>query len=107
MQNSRPTLELSEFSSRGIEYLLEINEKRFIPWRSVVAVGCLAGIQMLVGGVFIATGFGATVGMGLIAEGVGDIFTAYRAYSTRQFVLSDYLKQKAVSLVISAYTMGW
>jgi hypothetical protein len=107
MDETKPILELSEFAARGIEYLLEINEKRFIPWRSVIAVGVLAGIQMAAGGVLIATGFGATVGMGLITEGAADIFTAYRAYSTRQFTWSDYMKQKAVSLVISAACMGW
>ncbi|CAF3244902.1 unnamed protein product [Rotaria sp. Silwood2] len=31
MNTSMPKLELSEFSERGIEYLLEINEKGFIP----------------------------------------------------------------------------
>ncbi|CAF4490794.1 unnamed protein product [Rotaria sp. Silwood2] len=31
MNISMPKLELSEFSERGIEYLLEINEKGFIP----------------------------------------------------------------------------
>ena len=106
MDETRPVLELAEFAARGIEYLLEINEKRFVPWRSVIAVGALAGIQMAAGGVLIATGFGATVGMGLITEGAADIFTAYRAYSTRQFNWSDYMKQKAVSLVISAVCMG-
>lgn len=61
---------------------------------------------MAAGGILIATGFGSTVGMGLITEGAVDIFTAYRAYSTRQFNWSDYGKQKAVSLVISAASMG-
>ncbi len=61
---------------------------------------------MIAGGILIATGFGATVGMGLITEGAADIFTAYRAYSTRQFSWSDYSKQKAVSLVISVACMG-
>ncbi|CAF1369972.1 unnamed protein product [Didymodactylos carnosus] len=45
--------------------------------------------------------------MGLITEGAADLFTAYRAYSIRQFSWSDYRKQKAVSLVISAATMGF
>lgn len=107
MDEAKPTLELSEFAARGIEYLLEINEKRFVPWRSVISVGALAAIQIATGGVLIATGLGATVGMGLITEGAADIFTAYRAYSTRQFTWSDYMKQKAVSMVISAACMGW
>ena len=55
----------------------------------------------------IATGFGASVGMGLITEGIADMFTAYRAYSNRQFCWGDYAKQKAVSLAISAVSMGY
>ncbi|CAF4453722.1 unnamed protein product, partial [Rotaria socialis] len=107
MNESRPHLELSEFSGRGIEYLLEISEKRFIPWRSIATVVTIAAVQMTVGGILIATGFGATVGLGLITEGGADLFTAYRAYSTRQFSWSDYGKQKAVSLIISAVSMGF
>ncbi len=99
-------MELSEFSERGIEYLLEINEKRFIPWRSILSVGVLASIQMIAGGVLTASGFGANVGIGLMAEGISDIFTASRALITRQFIWSDYMKQKAVSLIISATCMG-
>ncbi|CAM4831531.1 unnamed protein product [Rotaria magnacalcarata] len=87
MNESRPYLELSEFSGRGIE--------------------SIAAVQMAVGGIFIASGFGATVGLGLISEGAADLFTAHRAYSTRQFSWSDYGKQKAVSLVISAVSMGF
>jgi hypothetical protein len=61
---------------------------------------------MAAGVVLIATGFGASFGMGLITEGAADIFTAYRAYSTRQFTLKDYIKQKAVSIIISVACMG-
>ena len=61
---------------------------------------------MAVGGFLVATGFGSTLGIGLIAEGAGDLFTAYRAYSTRQFSWSDYMKQKAISIVISVATAG-
>ena len=83
MNDFKPDLELSEFAARGIEYLLEINEKKFIPWRSIFSVGCIAASQIVVGGILISTGFGATAGMGLITEGCADIFTAYRAYATR------------------------
>ncbi|CAF1433891.1 unnamed protein product [Adineta steineri] len=106
-KGSIPTLELNEFTTKGIEYMIEINEKRFVPWRSVIAVAALGSLQILVGGVLIATGFGATVGMGLITEGIADMFTVYRAFSKRQFSWNDYCKQKAVSLVISAVSMGY
>jgi hypothetical protein len=108
MDYNKPILELSEFSARGIEYLLEINEKRFIPWRSIISVGILAGIQIIVGSVLIASGFGLNVkvGIGLMTEGVADIFTASIAYIKRQFIWSDYMKQKAASLVISVTCTG-
>ena len=106
-KGSMPTLELNECIARGIEYMIEINEKRFIPWRSVITVAVLGSLQIIAGGVLIATGFGASVGMGLITEGIADMFTAYRAYSNRQFCWGDYCKQKAVSLAISAVSMGY
>ena len=106
-KSSMPTAELNEFIAKGIEYMLEINEKRFIPWKSVISVAVLASLQILLGGILIATGFGAPVGMSLITEGLADMFTAYRAFSNRQFSWSDYCKQKAVSLVISAVSIGF
>ncbi|CAF3951395.1 unnamed protein product, partial [Rotaria sordida] len=106
MNEYRPDLELSEFSARGIEYLPEFSEKRFIPWRSIAVVIAIAAVQMTVGGILIGTGFGAPLGLGLITEGGADLFTAYRAYSKRQFSWLDYGKQKAVSLIISLISMG-
>ncbi|CAF4129993.1 unnamed protein product, partial [Rotaria sordida] len=106
MKELRPDLELAEFSGRGIEYLVEVSEKNFIPWFSISSVAGLAVVQMAVGGILIASGFGSTVGMGLITESVVDLFIAYQAYSKRQFSWSDYGKQKAVSLIISGISMG-
>ena len=107
MKGAIPTMELAEFAAKGIEHILEINEKQFVPWRSVIAVAILGTSQVILGGVLIATGFGSTVGMGLITEGLADMFTAYRAYSNRQFSWSDYCKQKAISLAISAVSAGY
>ena len=83
MNDSRPDYELNEFGERGIEYLLQINEKRFIPWWSVVSVTLLGVIQMMGGVVLVGTGFGANLGMALITEGAADIFMAYWIYSNR------------------------
>ena len=55
----------------------------------------------------MATGFGNSVGMGLIAEGLSDLFMAYRGYATRQLNWQDYCKQKAISLIISAVSAGY
>ena len=106
IKGSTPTAELTEFAVKGVEHVIEIDEKQFVPWRSVAAVALLGAGQVIVGGVLIVTGYGSTVGMGLVTEGLADMFVAYRAYSSRQFHWSDYCKQKAVSLVISAVSMG-
>ena len=107
MNCAQPNYELAEFAAKGIEYTFDINEKRFIPWRSIIAVATLGTLQIIAGGVLIATGFGLSVGMGFISEGLSDMFTAYRAYSNRQFHWTDYCKQKAISLVISAISAGY
>lgn len=106
MDEAKPHMELSEFSARGIEYLLEVSEKGSIPWRSIVFVSALATLHMAVGGALILTGFGAAAGMGFITEGAADFVTAYRAYSNRRFTWSDYWQQKAVSLAIAVFTAG-
>ena len=106
MKTAIPDFELAEFAVKGIEYLIEINEKRFVPWYSVIAVASLGTLQVVIGGILIATGFGATIGMSLISEGLSDLLYAYRAYSTRQFSWSDYTKQKVVSIAISVASAG-
>lgn len=103
----QPEIEIREFSARGMEYLLEVNEKKFIPWRSICSIVMLSGIQMLAGAVLISTGFGANVGLGIMTEGAADLVNAIRILATRDFSWNAYLKQKAVSLVISAMSMGW
>ncbi len=107
MKTAIPDFELAEFAVKGIEYLIEINEKAFVPWFSVIAVAALGTLQVVVGGILIATGFGATIGMSLISEGLSDLLYAYRAYSSRQFSWSDYAKQKAVSIAISVASAGF
>ena len=106
MKNTLPTFELNQFAACGIEYLVEINEKAFIPWRSIIIVATLGILQIIVGGILIATGVGATIGMSLITEGITDMLTAYTAYSTRHFSWSDYAIQKVISLTISLVSAG-
>ncbi|CAG0894755.1 unnamed protein product, partial [Cyprideis torosa] len=104
---SLPKLELNEFTSKGLEYIIEMNEELFIPWRSVCIVAVLATGQVLAGGALMITGFGGPLGMALVTEGISDAFVAYRAYNTRQFRWSDYCLQKSVSLALSAATLGF
>jgi hypothetical protein len=106
MKDSMPELELAEYAAKGIEYIIEISEKKFIPWKSIVMVSILGTFQIVLGGLLIITGFGASAGMGFISEGIADLFTAYRAYNNRDFNWTDYMKQKVVSLIISAACSG-
>lgn len=98
--------ELADLDARGLQYTLELNELNFIPWRSICILATLSAIQMSAGAVLIASGYGASVGIGLVTEGVVDLAIAYRAYNTRNFSWSDYSKQKAVSLIISSTCIG-
>ena len=107
LSNNAPHSELDNFLLRGLEFILEINERRFVPWWSVCAVAALSAIQVIGGVALIITGFGASVGMGLVTEGIADAFTAYRAFSNRQFSWQDYVSQKAVSLAISVVSAGF
>jgi len=106
MKDSTPELELAEYAAKGIEYIIEISERKFIPWKSIVMVSILGTFQIVLGGLLIVTGFGASVGMGFISEGIADLFTAYRAYNNRDFNWTDYMKQKVISLLISAACSG-
>jgi hypothetical protein len=107
MKGMMPSAELAEFSVRGIEFTLEINEKLFIPWFTIATIGVIGTVQIMIGGVLIISGFGASVGMGVITEGVADLFQAGRGLYTRRICFYDYVKQKAVSLVISAVSAGY
>lgn len=101
-----PVVELLEFNTRGIQFLYEFNERLFVPWSSVACLFALASIQAAVGVALICTGFGSSLGLSFITEGASDLFVAYRAYSSCQFRWEDYAKQKAVSLTLSACSMG-
>lgn len=62
---------------------MTVNEKKPIPWSSVIGVGLIAAAQVAFGTAMICTGFGASFGMGVITEGVSDGFTALRIIQTR------------------------
>ena len=101
-----PLDEIRELIQRGVLLMVNFSEKAFVPWWSVASLSIIASVQVAAGGLLVCTGFGATVGMGLITEGMADFTTTYRVYSTRNFNWSDYAIQKAVSLTISAVSMG-
>jgi hypothetical protein len=78
-----------------------------MPWSTLVTLGLIAGAQMLTGLAMISTGFGASVGMGLITEGIADIGIMAKTAYTKEFSWQDYGTQKLISLTISALTCGY
>jgi preprotein translocase subunit SecA len=102
-----PEDEINELASRGIEFMIEIKEKGFIPWRTIGTIVFFASIQLAAGAILYATGFGAYYGIGLLAEGAVDLFMAFRAYQTRTFSWREYVTQKTVSLAISLASAGY
>ena len=64
LKEHRPTSEIEEFNERGIEYLIEVSEKKFIPWLNITAVCVIGAIQVVAGVALVYSGFGATVGIG-------------------------------------------
>ena len=106
--NAAPTLELDEFAAKGIEYTLKINEKLFIPYRSICFLATLCAVQATVGMSLIGTGACPALGVMLVGEVFSDSFEMCKKYSTRQqLVFNDYLYQKAISMFLSASTIGF
>ena len=98
--------ELAEFAARGIEYLIEINEKGFVPWRSIIIVASLATLQIIVGGILMAIGVSSRIGMGFLVGGINDYLKALTAYNSRKFNWTAYTKKKAFSIVTSLIIAG-
>jgi hypothetical protein len=55
----------------------------------------------------VLTGAGATIGISILSESINEIFQIVNVFRTREFDFKSYLLEKAVSLVLSAVTMGW
>jgi tetratricopeptide (TPR) repeat protein len=104
---NKPIEELSMLSKRGIDKVVHLQEKGHIQWRSILVVSALATAQIVAGIALVMTGVGGTAGLGLISEGAVDMYTAYRAYTTRQFSWKGYLQQKLISVAISIATAGY
>lgn len=101
--------EIQEYKNNGFRGSFKIKEIKPIDWKSVISVAAL-GLAQLVGGAAIAVfslGAGATIGMGLIFEGVSDLITAVKdGIINRDFSWVSYGIQKAISLTVSLVCAG-
>lgn len=95
-------LELARLGYNGCIDIEKYTPPRFM-WEALV-VGLIGIAQIVAGAICIATGVGATVGMGLIGEGVGDILFAIEAGITGEFSWEAYGIQKAISMAVSLAT---
>jgi hypothetical protein len=103
-----PTTELQELAARGIEHLIQLNEKNFVPYRAIALLSTIAAAQMAAGAILITTGIGAQFGLAVLTEGAAEIVKAAEVgLVTRNFTFKDYMQQKTISLTISAASLGW
>lgn len=107
LKEDKPLREISEFNDRGFEYLIEIGERNSVPWKSMAFVAVLGAIQIIAGAFLVPSGLGSTYGMGLLTEGLADIFYAGTLYTTREFTFSAYGTQKLISLAVSLISAGF
>jgi len=100
---------LLELKDYGYSYLFGLKEKSPLLWKSVAMLTALSIIQLTAGLVLTAGtgGFGAQVGMGLMAEGLSDLVRGVVAAYSRQFELDSYLMQKTISMALSLATAGY
>ena len=95
-----------ELDDRGLERVYEVKKKPppfSFGGLIVFLLGCL---QVVVGAFLVATGFFATFGLGLIAEGVSDIIYGIEAMATGEFSWKEWGIQKAISITVAIVTAG-
>jgi hypothetical protein len=105
MSSSASHSELAILAAVGIQHMLILDEAKLVPWKSIIMVSCLAGLQIAAG--VACLGFGCVnPGLALISEGVGDTFLAVNIYRKREFRMSGFIAKKTVSVVFSMITLG-
>ena len=94
------------FHNEGFYDIMDIIEKRPIPWRSCLIVGILGTLQIAAGVALVVTGVGGPWGLGLIFEGVGDYVSVAFALGTRSFNWKMYAGMKTLSLAVTVASCG-
>lgn len=93
--------------NRGFYYVYSAQNIKPIPWGAIAVLAGVALAQIVVGSALVLTGAGATIGISILSESINEIFQIVNVFRTREFDFKSYLLEKAVSLVLSAVTMGW
>jgi len=100
--------ELSAYRNLGIVQFICIQELNPRPWISICVTAGLGAAQIIAGVCLAAAtcGLGVQLGIGLITEGISDIYYAVKGAISRNFSWKDYAIQKAISLTLCFVTLG-
>jgi hypothetical protein len=100
--------ELSAYRNMGIRQFISIQELNPRPWISICVTAGLGAAQIAAGVCLAAAtcGLGVQLGIGLITEGISDIYYAVKGAISRNFSWKDYAIQKAISLTLCFVTLG-
>ncbi|TGZ55871.1 hypothetical protein CRM22_010276 [Opisthorchis felineus] len=101
--------ELQEFTETGYFGVFHVSLLPPIPWGSVIGMSLIGLTQILIGAslAVFSLGAGSSIGIGLIAEGVGDLITAVKSgIIGRNIDWKAWGVQKTVSLVVTVVCAG-
>ena len=101
--------EIREHKNNGFLGIFKVIEITPIPWLSVIGMA-LIGIAQIIGGAALTVftlGGGASIGAGLISEGIGDLITTVKdGIIGRSISWAAWGIQKAISLTVSLVCAG-
>ncbi len=108
MHPTIPRESFTLFISEGFMGIMDIIEKKPIPWRSCLLVSSFGTLQIAAGGAMtlFSGGLLAPWGIGLICEGAGDLATAGTVAYARGINWKAYAVRKSVSVAFTLATCG-
>lgn len=101
--------ELQELTRNGWLEAFKVTEIKPIKWSAVLGLLCIGLGQLIIGAALtvFTLGAGASIGMGLISEGVSDIITAVKdGIINRDFDWVTWALMKIISLAVSVVCAG-
>lgn len=102
--------ELQELKMNGWLEGFKVTEIKPIDWSAVLGLLCIGLGQLIIGAALtvFTLGAGASIGMGLISEGVSDIITAIKdGIINRDFDWATWALMKVISIAVSVVCAGF
>ena len=101
--------EIQEFENNGFIGGFRVTEKKPVDWFAFISLMAMAFVQILAGAILTvcSLGFAASIGCGLLSEGVSDLITAVKdVLINRDFNWKSWGMQKAISFAVSLISAG-